>query len=225
LGGPFPDHDHLKSSPSLFLNPFGKSSSTAGQIGWGAGTPGTALVPYRAPPLPVPIQVPRPPTPALPPPPPRAPLPLAASPPSVPSPPSAGRPSGTPTGSAPAIGPTAQTVSTTRDGLLGHLGDAQARLKEVGLTNAQKASLKYNPWLEPMHRGERIDTFVKQTVAEDPSLKHLRIAPRFKFGPDFYDPVNNVWYDVTTIGQWKNHEGRYTLESGRGIPLLYGGDK
>jgi hypothetical protein len=76
-----------------------------------------------------------------------------------------------------------------------------------------------------MHRGERIDTFVKEAVAKDPSLGHLKITPRFKFGPDFYDPINNEWYDVTTIGEWNSHVGRYTLGFGRGIPLLYGGDQ
>jgi hypothetical protein len=60
----------LKSDPSSALNPFGESNSIAGRIGWGAGTPSTALVPYRpGPPLPPPQQAS--------PPPPRAPLPFA----------------------------------------------------------------------------------------------------------------------------------------------------
>jgi hypothetical protein len=59
-----------KSDPSSALNPFGESNSIAGRIGWGAGTPSTALVPSRAgPPLPPPLQAPPPPTRALPPPP------------------------------------------------------------------------------------------------------------------------------------------------------------
>jgi hypothetical protein len=225
-GAPLPDHDHLKSDPSLVLNPFGESNSVAGGVGWGAGTPGTALVPYRAGPPPAPaLQASQPP--------PRASLPPPSSPsPDAPSPPSIAqaaaaspRLQGTLAGAAPSIAPAQQSTSTTRDGLLRHLDDAQARLKQAGLTAAQKASLKNRPWLEPMHRGERIDTFVKETVAKDASLDHLKITPRFRFGPDFCDPVNNVWYDVTTIGEWKAHEGRYTLGFGRGIPLLYGGDK
>jgi hypothetical protein len=76
-----------------------------------------------------------------------------------------------------------------------------------------------------MHRGERIDTFAKEAVAKDASLRHLKITQRFEFGPDFYDPINNRWYDITTIGQWNSHEGRYTLGFSQGIPLLYRGDK
>jgi hypothetical protein len=216
LGAP----PHLKYDPSLVLNPFGESNSVAGRIGWGAGTPGTALVPYR------------PPAASAPPPPSRASLPPPSQPsPGAPSPSSTGQAAigprlpGTLAGTAPAVAPAPQSASTTRDGLLRHVADAQARLKQVGLTFAQKASLKYNPWLEPMHRGERIDTFAKESVAKDPSLRHLKITQRFEFGPDFYDPINNRWYDVTTIGQWDSHEGRYTLGFGQGIPLLYGGDK
>jgi hypothetical protein len=157
--------------------------------------------------------------------------PPSQPPPGASAPPSAGqagigpRLPGARAGTVPASTPAPQSASTTRDGLLRHLDEALMLLDRNGLTVAQKASLKNNPWLESMHRGERIDTFVKELVANDKSLRHLTITPRFKFGPDFHDPVNNRWYDVTTIGQWKSHEGRYTLGFGQGIPLLYGGDK
>ena len=108
---------------------------------------------------------------------------------------------------------------------MGHLAEARARLNRDGLTPRQKDSLRLYPGLEAAYKGERIDTFVKQSVAGDDSLRHLKITPRFKFGPDFYDPKNNRWYDVATIGQWDDHEEKYTLGFGQGIPLLYGGDK
>jgi hypothetical protein len=92
FGSPFPDVAHLKSDPSLFLNPFGERNSIAGRMGWGAGTPGTALVPYRAGPLSAPPQAPQSPTRVLPPPFPRpASSPPASTPPAALPPPSPGR--------------------------------------------------------------------------------------------------------------------------------------
>jgi hypothetical protein len=86
--------DHLKHDPSSALNPFGESNSVAGRIGFGAGTAGTALVPYRPPATSAPQPLPRA---SLPPP--------SSRPPAVPSPPSAGRASTSPIGPAPAVGP------------------------------------------------------------------------------------------------------------------------
>jgi hypothetical protein len=216
------EKEHDKLDPAVFT---------------GLSDNGPTTPPKTLPTLPLPL--PLFPRPSLPPtsasqPPPRTSLPPPTSPPPSASPPpllgqgaTSQRPSGTPTGPAPSqsVAPSAQSPADTLDGLRRHVVEAQARLDQVGLTAAQKASLKYNPWLEPMHRGERIDTFAKETVAKDKSLGHLQITPRFKFGPDFYDPINKVWYDITKIGQWKGHEGRYTLGFGQGIPLLYGGDK
>jgi hypothetical protein len=164
LGEPFPDHDHLKSDPSWVLNPFGESSSIAGRIGWGAGTPGPGLVPYRAGPPPAPPISPPPaqpsvlatsPPPMSAPPPPRASLPSPpVPPPGALSLPSSGQATVRPPGTAIGPAPAQQSAPTTRDGLLRHLADARARVKLVGLTDAQRASLRYRPWLEPMHRGE-----------------------------------------------------------------------
>jgi hypothetical protein len=93
------------------------------------------------------------------------------------------------------------------------------------LTAAQKDSLLYRPYLEAMHRGERIDTFMKESVREDKSLNFLKITPRFEFGPDYHDPINGVWYDATTPGQWRAHENKYDVGFGRGISLFYCDEK
>jgi hypothetical protein len=103
-----------------------------------------------------------------------------------------------------------------------HVDSAVARLAADGLTPSQRESLKYYPFFEAAHRGERIDSFAKETIARDENLQHLVITPRFGFGPDIYDPINKVWYDITTPGQWASHVRKYTREFGQGTPLFYG---
>ncbi len=103
-----------------------------------------------------------------------------------------------------------------------HVDNADARLGEVGLTPNQLKSLERRPGFEAAHKGERIDTFAKETVAKDKNLAHLKITPRFRYGPDFYDPVNKVWFDATTIKEWARHQKKYADEFGNGIPLFYG---
>jgi hypothetical protein len=170
-----------------------------------------------------------PPTSAPQPPPPRASLPPPpSSPPGALSPPSTGqagntpRPSGTSIGPTQTAAPSKQSSPSTLESLLKHLQDAVARYGREGLTKNQKRSLGANPRLEAPHKGERIDTFAKKSIAADESLRHLIITPRFQFGPDFYDPINKVWYDITTIGQWAGHEQKYAPNFGEGIPLFYG---
>jgi hypothetical protein len=119
----------------------------------------------------------------------------------------------------------AEPLSTpsTLERLRAHLDNALARLERDGLTQSQRDSLRDNPYLEAAHRGERIDTFVKETIANDENLAHLKITPRFQFGPDIYDDINKVWYDITTLKQWAAHEKKYTPGFGQGTPLFYGG--
>jgi hypothetical protein len=173
------------------------------------------------------------PRPSLPPtsapqPPPRASLPLPPPTPGALSPPSPGqaasspRPSGTPIGPAQTVAPAEQSAPSTLERLQRHLDNARARLERDGLTEDQTASLKNHPRLEAAHKGERIDTFAKKSIAEDESLRHLLITPRFQFGPDFYDPINKVWYDITRSGQWAGHVKKYTPGFGKGTPLFYG---
>lgn len=73
-----------------------------------------------------------------------------------------------------------------------HLGNAIARLGQEGFTPNQAAALAENPNLGAAFRGgSQIDTFFKESVsADDANLSHLQITPRFKFGPDIFDPVN-----------------------------------
>ena len=101
------------------------------------------------------------------------------------------------------------------------LDTAVERFEQQGFTPKQQARLATSPELEAAFRGERIDTFFKEEVASNPALKDLQITPRFKFGPDVYDPVSGVWYDVTTPGQWIRHVDRYTGTFGQGFPLYY----
>jgi hypothetical protein len=111
---------------------------------------------------------------------------------------------------------------TTVERLQMHVDNAYARVGRDGLTDRQKLSLKSNPRLEAAYKGERIDTFAKETIADDEGLAHLLVAPRFRYGPDFYDPINKVWFDTTTRGQWPNHVKKYALKFGEGTPLFYG---
>ena len=86
-----------------------------------------------------------------------------------------------------------------------------------GLTPRQARRVAVNSRLEPAARGERLDTFFKQSVLSDPRLQNLVVTPRFRFGPDVIDPVTGRWYDVTTPGHWPAH-----LKYGPGgVPLLY----
>jgi len=119
----------------------------------------------------------------------------------------------------------AESASTpsTPERLQMHVDNAVARLKRDGLTANQKKSLNYHPRYEAAHKGERIDSFAKESIAKDENLRHLKITPRFQFGPDIYDPVNRVWYDITTREQWNGHEKKYTEGFGQGTPLYYGG--
>jgi hypothetical protein len=102
-----------------------------------------------------------------------------------------------------------------------HLDSALARFESEGLTNAQARRVALNPNLEAAFRGERIDTFFKESVAADPRLQHLEITPRFEAGPDVYDAESGQWWDVTTSGQWGAHVRLYSTQYGTGTPLLY----
>jgi hypothetical protein len=104
-----------------------------------------------------------------------------------------------------------------------HLESAVTRFGSEGFTANQAARLAENPNLEAAFRGERIDTFFKQSVADDQRLNHLEITPRFQFGPDVFNPATNTWWDVTTQGQWGAHVGKYSGQFGAGVPLIYVG--
>ena len=117
---------------------------------------------------------------------------------------------------------TAQEASETAL-LSKHLETAVKRFGAEGFTPNQAARLVKTPNLAPAFRGERIDTFFKTSVARDLRLNHLEITPRFKFGPDAFNPATRTWWDVTTQAQWGTHVGKYSDQFGTGVPLLYGG--
>jgi RHS repeat-associated protein len=114
--------------------------------------------------------------------------------------------------------------ATIESQLMRHVDDAVSRFNAVGFTRAQAARVQANPKLAPVFTGERIDTFFKQAVSQDLFLKEqgFQVTPRFQFGPDVFNRTTNVWYDVTTAGQWSTHVDRYTPAFGQGTPLFYG---
>ena len=115
----------------------------------------------------------------------------------------------------------AESAASVDTRLGAHLDSAVARLETEGLTPAQAARVAENPNLKAAFEGERIDTFFKEAVRADPNLQHLQVTPRFRFGPDVFDPAANVWYDVTTPAQWQNHVLKYQPGFGQGVPLHY----
>jgi len=101
-----------------------------------------------------------------------------------------------------------------------HVDTAIAKFEAEGFTAKQAAALAENPGLEAAFRGDRIDTFFKEAVQADSELQHLEITPRFKFGPDVFDPAANKWWDVTTPAQWDRHVIKYESGFGQGSPLF-----
>jgi hypothetical protein len=96
--------------------------------------------------------------------------------------------------------------------LLQHVEDAIARFEIDGFTPEQEQALIDHPELESAYRGERIDEFAKQAVADDPKLSHIIVTPRFFRGADFYDGLMSKWYDITTAKAWKAHVEKYGPE-------------
>jgi hypothetical protein len=56
------------------------------------------------------------------------------------------------------------------------------RFAAQGFTRGQIAALKLNPGLEATFRGERIDTFAKESAALDSRLNGIQITGRFQPG-------------------------------------------
>jgi hypothetical protein len=102
-----------------------------------------------------------------------------------------------------------------------HLDAALGLFAENGLTPRQQKRLETNPELKAAFRGERIHTHFADCVGRDKSLRHLRLIPRFVYGPDVFDPVKGVWYDVTTPKDWPTHVNKYQNKFGTGTSLFY----
>ena len=103
--------------------------------------------------------------------------------------------------------------------LMAHLKRAITRFETEGFTVAQQRALIKNPGLADAYRGNQIDAFFKESVQLDPKLGHLEITPRFKFGPDVFDPAKVRWWDLTTPGEWQKHAEKYWL-FGDGTPIF-----
>jgi hypothetical protein len=109
----------------------------------------------------------------------------------------------------------AETISSEAR-LAEHLESAIADAQTSGLTPRQLARVAENPSL-------RIDYFFKQSVMNDDLLmqRGFQVTPRFKFGPDVFNPTTNTWYDVTTRLQWQKHVIKYESQFGQGSGLFH----
>jgi RHS repeat-associated protein len=96
---------------------------------------------------------------------------------------------------------------------------AVVRFNAEGLTPAQQRLFIKDPSSFARLRGTQIDTFFKEAVDAHPDLQHLITTPRYKFGPDVFDPATQRWWDVTTPGKWGAHVEKYWL-FGDGKPLF-----
>ena len=120
----------------------------------------------------------------------------------------------------------AETEGTTA-ALQEHLSGAVERFNAEGLTEAQKDALIDNPGLEQAFRGQRIDSFFKESLnnaiesGTDSRLGNLYVTRSGEFGPDVFDLGSmNRWWDVTTEGSWAGHVAKYANPFGEGIPLF-----
>jgi hypothetical protein len=116
--------------------------------------------------------------------------------------------------------------ATTVDACLaGCLSRAIQRFNIEGLTPAQSLAVAEDPTAFPGLAGSQIDGFFKAEVESAISTGEMpgsiQVTPRFKFGPDVYDTESGRWWDVTTPGQWRRHETKYTPGYGSGSPLFY----
>jgi RHS repeat-associated protein len=123
-------------------------------------------------------------------------------------------------GAAGGGGPVLPSMMDDTARLTVHLERALVQFTEQGFTPKQVNRLLYNTKLEAAFRGERIDTFFKRLVQADPELRHLRVTPMFRFGPDVYDPVRRVFWDVTTQRDWARHI-KYIADYGSPTGLFY----
>jgi len=108
-----------------------------------------------------------------------------------------------------------------------HLAGAVERFGAEGLTEGQQSALVDNPGLESAFRGQRIDTFFKESLnnaiesGTDPRVSNLYVTRSGEFGPDVFDLGGmNHWWDVTTQRSWAQHVEDYTNPFGTGIPLF-----
>jgi hypothetical protein len=124
--------------------------------------------------------------------------------------------------------PTAR-ADATFEALMEHVSGAQERFNAEGFTEAQTAAIERastqadKNGARARFYGERVDSFVKESIHGDRRLDHLGVSEIKQPGPDFFDPTMDVWYDITTARSWSAHVAKYGLKGKlRGIHVPSG---
>jgi hypothetical protein len=113
-------------------------------------------------------------------------------------------------------------ADATFQALMEHVARAQERFNAEGFTEAQTRAIEAAPTEADRNSararfyGERIDTFVKESIGGDLRLNRLGVSEIKQPGPDFFDPTIDVWYDITTARSWDEHVAKYG-SSGQGV--------
>ena len=111
--------------------------------------------------------------------------------------------------------------------LMEHVDAAQERFAQEGFTESQTAAIERAPTAAAKNSararfyGERIDTFVKETIQGDRRLDRLGVSEIKQPGPDFFDPTIDTWYDITTERSWPAHVAKYG-SGGQGVHVPSG---
>ncbi|WP_421735113.1 hypothetical protein [Cellulomonas sp.] len=122
-----------------------------------------------------------------------------------------------PTGEGEVVTPESPVAKAdaTLEALLEHVDQAQERFNAEGFTESQTAAIERAPTpaakasARARFYGERIDSFVKETIQGDRRLDHLGVSEIKQPGPDFFDPSIDTWYDITTARSWDAHVAKY----------------
>ena len=108
------------------------------------------------------------------------------------------------------VGP---TVSEITSRLKTHVRSAVEIVDAQGMnafTARQRIAISKKPYLMPMFRGYQIDQMARSTINADLFFNSY-IEGKSNSGPDFLCPslYYNVWWDMTTSGQWQKHLNQY----------------
>ncbi|WP_108246747.1 RHS repeat-associated core domain-containing protein [Muricauda brasiliensis] len=101
-------------------------------------------------------------------------------------------------------------LSRTTRGLQRYVTRAAREVDALGdaaFTAKQLQAIKRNPNLRPAFRGNRIDVRARQLIKKDSEFNNL--IKNYSRGPDFVDPSNGTWWDITTPGAWERHVRKY----------------
>lgn len=118
----------------------------------------------------------------------------------------------------------------TYNALMEHVQKAQEKFAEEGFTENQTRAIERQSTqeqrdsLRAMYYGDRIDSAVKSSIVNDLRLNNLGVSEIKQPGPDFYNALNDTWYDITTARDWARHVKKYGAvgRSGRGVHVPSG---